>query len=96
MPVCTWQVVFLPGLLRIAKGREPWVVQGAIVLHAIKFVGYAWAPRGPWAYVVLAISSPTFCAAPILSSVLAAVKEGTAVYQQGVAKCDSYRPVLSG
>ncbi|CAL1127165.1 unnamed protein product [Cladocopium goreaui] len=62
------QVVFLPVLLRIAKGREPWVVQGAIVLHAIKFVGYAWAPRGPWAYVVLAISSPTFCAAPILSS----------------------------
>jgi len=62
------QVVFLPVLLRIAKGREPWVVQGAIVLHAIKFIGYAWAPRGSWAYVVLAISSPTFCAAPILSS----------------------------
>lgn len=27
------------------------------MLHAIKFIGYAWAPRGSWAYVVLAISS---------------------------------------
>ncbi|CAJ1410995.1 unnamed protein product [Effrenium voratum] len=62
------QVVFLPGLLRLAKGREPIVVQGAILLHAIKFLGYAWAPRGCWAYAVLAVSSPTFCAAPILSS----------------------------
>ncbi|CAK9099799.1 unnamed protein product [Durusdinium trenchii] len=62
------QVIFLPVLLRVAKGRESWVVQGAIVLHAIKFVGYAWAPRGCWAYAVLAVSSPTFCAAPILSS----------------------------
>ncbi|CAJ1337103.1 unnamed protein product [Effrenium voratum] len=62
------QVVFLPGLLRLAKGREPIVVQGAILLHAIKFLGYAWAPKGCWAYAVLAVSSPTFCAAPILSS----------------------------
>ena len=23
------------------------------MLHAIKFVGYAWAPRGCWAYAVL-------------------------------------------
>ena len=34
------------------------------MLHAIKFIGYAWAPRGPWAYVVLAgasgISGPFF------------------------------------
>ena len=66
-----WQVLVLPGVLRISKGRESLVVQGpespepamnkctdrakgAMMVHAFKFIGYAWAPNGKWVYVVLA------------------------------------------
>jgi len=66
--VITSQVLVLPGVLRISKGRESLVVQGAMMVHAFKFIGYAWAPSGKWVYVVLALSTPTFCAAPVLSS----------------------------
>ena len=67
-------------------------LEGAMMVHAFKFIGYAWAPNGKWLYAVLvtalpsfgsidslanfcepmvfpqALSTPTFCAAPVLSS----------------------------
>eukprot|EP00931_Biecheleriopsis_adriatica_P089996 TRINITY_DN64049_c0_g1_i1.p1 TRINITY_DN64049_c0_g1~~TRINITY_DN64049_c0_g1_i1.p1 ORF type:complete len:449 (+),score=95.17 TRINITY_DN64049_c0_g1_i1:58-1404(+) len=68
LAVIVSQVLVLPWLLSAAKGREPLVLQAALLANACKFIGYSLVPSGGWIYAVLLVTVPTFCSGPVLSS----------------------------
>eukprot|EP00403_Amphidinium_massartii_P001322 CAMPEP_0178383312 /NCGR_PEP_ID=MMETSP0689_2-20121128/6938_1 /TAXON_ID=160604 /ORGANISM="Amphidinium massartii, Strain CS-259" /LENGTH=426 /DNA_ID=CAMNT_0020003531 /DNA_START=126 /DNA_END=1406 /DNA_ORIENTATION=+ len=62
------QVVVLPWLLALAKGREVAVAQSTLVLMSFKYLSFGLAPHGTWIYVISILTLPSFCSMTLLSS----------------------------